>query len=95
MFQILINPAVDPVMPESDSTLLSAGTSTSLSIRQEVIRRRGQPYGDCFTDWPTNDLEFAEEFLWYWPVYNQKACEQYCIQRYMFQVCGCVQTYFR
>ena len=94
-FQILINPAIDPALPESDSTLISAGTSTSLSIRQEVIKRKGSPYGDCFTDWPKDKLKFADEFLSLWPVYNQKACEQYCIQRYMFETCSCAQSYFR
>ena len=95
LFQVLINPSSMPPLPELESILVSPGTASVFSLRKKEVKRLAEPYGNCSKHWPTDKINFSPEFIQQWPVYNQKVCEHYCRQRYLFDKCSCVKTFFR
>ena len=82
-----------PPLPESDSWITSAGFATFISVKQEVIHRRGHPYGDCLSTWP-EFVALDSEYTSQWPKYVQRACENYCIEAEKFYQCDCVTDYY-
>ena len=91
--QIVVNSPDTPPMPESDSFVVSAGTATMVSVREERISRKGGKYGDCLKSWP-EFIAFDTDFTSLWPVYNQRTCEHYCIEAEKFSRCKCVTDYY-
>ena len=50
-------------------------------------------YGECLKVWP-NFVALDTDFTNQWPRYDQRACENYCIEAEKYRRCGCVTNYY-
>ena len=50
-------------------------------------------YGECLKVWP-DFVALDTDFTNQWPRYDQRACENYCIEAEKYRRCGCVTDYY-
>ena len=69
---------------------ISAGTATTLALRQETILRETDPFSDCAEEWPLF-LELNSNYRKY--RYTLEFCIYLCKQKSLAESCGCSDTF--
>ncbi|XP_075250891.1 epithelial sodium channel subunit alpha-like [Convolutriloba macropyga] len=90
---VLINAPYVPPLPESDSWMVNSGTATMISVKQDLVTRKGGNYGKCLDEWP-EFVALDTDFTKRWPRYDQRACERYCMEVELYTRCGCIVDYY-
>ena len=69
---------------------VNAGSATTISIRQQTVLRRSDPFSDCAETWP-DFLELNSIYKKY--RYTLEFCKYLCYQKTLAEVCGCADTF--
>ncbi|XP_070566951.1 degenerin mec-10-like [Ptychodera flava] len=80
-----------PSFPFIEGITIKPGTVTSLAIREHVITRLPDPYGDCKGDQNTKQGDNAYSGSDY--RYKVEACQDYYLHHKIVQECGCSQHF--
>ncbi|XP_070565681.1 acid-sensing ion channel 2-like [Ptychodera flava] len=80
-----------PSFPFNEGITIKPGTVTSLAIKEHVITRLSDPYGECEGDQHTKQGENT----YYGSSYRYKlqACQDYCLRNKIALECGCSQKF--
>eukprot|EP00117_Sycon_ciliatum_P001065 scpid49206/ scgid6888/ Amiloride-sensitive sodium channel subunit alpha; Alpha-NaCH; Epithelial Na(+) channel subunit alpha; Nonvoltage-gated sodium channel 1 subunit alpha; SCNEA len=84
-FQVAVHEPRSKVFPEEDGMSISPATATSIGIRQAVVERLGEPYGNC-----TNITGYDWGNLYSGYKYTRTICLKECFAQAMLDACGCV-----
>ena len=99
-FRILIhNHTDDYVFPDEDGINVEPGKLTSIVIKKTYIERLETPFNDCLDDLTDSKYDYliqkshildVMKNRFNYIVYNQNLCIKICLQKSIYEKCGCV-----
>ncbi len=90
-FNIFINDKIVNTMTK-EGIRISAGSSISLAVDKNMVKRKAKPYSDCtenLIDIDSYNSEFYRKVLIQNKKYDFNDCSYLCFQKYLGQECGC------
>ena len=85
------DPRIKPNML-SESSTVSPGEATFLSIKREEINHLDNPYSDCLRRWPEK-FQLTNLTRNRWRKYSTEVCQRYCILNEMAEKCKFIDSY--